>query len=171
MWFGVELFLLLMLFYIVVGVALVAGIAALLIAVFKVKIKFKELIFIMLLFLVVFSISSFVMRGREDEQIVYRTFLGDNRAYEGAYVYYGFPEIWMQKFEPYDVDYRNLFSLPANFYFLGFFIDFTVWLTISFVAAYHAMILLTKTRKKDARSRLGLYKPKPEATNTRVHGA
>lgn len=146
MWFGIELFLLLMLFYIVVGIALVAGITVLLIAVFKVKIKSGELVFIVLLFLVAFSVSSLFIRGKEDGVI--EGFIGDPTRYEGSQLFYGFPAIWMRRFVPYDVNYRNMFFLPDNFYFIGFFVDFTFWLAISLVIVYSAKILSTKRSKK-----------------------
>ena len=136
-----------MLFYIFVGAALVAGIAALMTAVFKVKIKSKELVFIVVIFLLFFSFSSLLLRGKEDGVTV--GFFGDPHRYEGTHLFYGFPEIWARKFEPYDADARSLFLFPDNIYFIGFFVDFTFWLVISVVLVYSAKILLLRRKKKE----------------------
>jgi len=142
---GIELFILLMLFYIFVGAAIVAGIAYLMTVAFKVKIKSKELVLIVAMFFLFFSFSSLLLRGKEEGVTV--GFFGDPTRYEGKHLFYGLPEIWARKFEPYDVTARSLFLFPDNIYFIGFFVDFTFWLAFSLILIYSVKIFSLKRMK------------------------
>lgn len=128
-----------------IGVAIVAGLATLIAVVLKVKIKPRDIGLVAILFLLCFSISSLLVRGREDGVI--EGFFGDPTRYEGAHLFYGFPEIWMRRFEPYNESYRNLFLLPDNYYFLGFFVDFTMWLAVAVVVMYSVQFFQRRPRK------------------------
>jgi len=142
---GIVLFLLIILFFMLVGVASVAGLATLIAVVFEVKIKRRDIGLVALLFLLCFSISSLFVRSRQDG--IVEGFLGDPTRYEGAHLFYGFPEIWMRRFEPYNGSYANLFILPDNYYFLGFFVDFTLWLAVAVVVIYSVKFFQRRPRK------------------------
>jgi len=131
---GIALFLLLILFLMFIGVAIVAGLASLIAVMLKVKIKPRDIGLVAVLFLLCFSISSVFVRAREDGVI--EGFFGDPARYEGAHLFYGLPEIWMRRFVPYNESYSSLFLLPDNYYFIGFFVDFTFWLAVAVVIMY-----------------------------------
>ncbi len=137
---GIEFILLLILTsFTLVAVAIAFGIARLLKKLFKVALRPNEIIVIAGLFILSFSASSLVIRQREEGMTV--GFFGNPDRYEGAFLYYGLPEIWLRMFEPYDPSVRNLFLQPNNFYFYGFFVDFLFWLIVAVVTIYCVKLL------------------------------
>ena len=115
----------------------------------KVKLKSKEILFTALFaslfFLPCFYFSSLLFRGREDGVTMGR--YGYPQLYEGSRLFYGFPAIMYEKFEPYDPSVRNLFLSPSNFYFDGFFINFAFWVAPPIILAYVAKFFWIRRKR------------------------
>ena len=114
-----------------ISIVIFLVIALLVREIFKVSIRIKEAVLIVLLFIPSFTLSSYMFRGREDGVTVHSIEYG--RSYEGAYLFYGFPAIMYQMFEPYDPNFKNVYSGLSNFYFDGLIINLVFWLTIPLI--------------------------------------
>ena len=108
----------------------------------KVKVGRIEISIITAIFLLSFWASSLVLRQREDGMTIY--FYGSPTPYQGAFLYYGFPSIWYRMFEPYDPNFKYLFTTPSVVDFGSFFIDLVLWLTISVILTISVKYLITK---------------------------
>jgi hypothetical protein len=122
--------------------AIAYGIGFLMSRLLKVKLRVTEIIIIAAFFILSFAASSLVLQQREDNQTIY--FLGNPTPYQGAWLYYGFPQVWYRMFEPYDTTQRHLFTIPSITNFVSFFIDLAIWMVISVILVYSGKFLLAK---------------------------
>ncbi len=108
----------------------------------KVTIRPIEIIIIAAIFLISFTASSFVLQQRENGITIY--LYGSLTPYQGDFLYYGFPTIWYRTFEPYDPNFRYLFTTPGVTNLGSFFVDVTFWLAIPVILVGFTKYLLTK---------------------------
>jgi len=147
---GIEIFLIIFIgFFVLLGIAICATVAAVIRRVFKVKLSSKENKFMAVLFLLLFTISSLPVRAIGEKMTVY---VGFQDPYDVVRLYYGFPVIWAYKFEPLDPSARDLFLIPSIHDFLGLFVDFTFWLVVSVILVYSAKFYAQHRRISVARA-------------------
>jgi hypothetical protein len=109
----------------------------------KVSLGLVEIYAIVAGFLLLFGVSSLMLRQREDGVLVH--YIGDPTGYEGAYLYYGLPLDWYRMFEPYDSAFKSRLSNIDSF---RFFVDVIVWPEISVALVYTAKFLVARRRRR-----------------------
>jgi hypothetical protein len=112
--------------------ALVAGIGFLVVFVImkvsRQKVRAKTMVIIVVLFGVMFLLSTIwvrEVRNRVSVQIF------GHEPYQGTEFSYGFPLAFMGIFRPDDISVQYLYALPIDFSLQNFMIDFILWLSVS----------------------------------------
>ena len=154
---GIEIIFFFMIgLFVLIGVAVGAGVAALFRKVFKTKLSLIEKTVIAALALLLFTVSSLPVRAVGERTTVYIAF---RDPYDVVWLYYGFPAIWAYKLEPFNQSAAYLFRTPSIHNFLSLSVDIAFWLVISVVLVYCVRLAFSR------QTRIRIYVP----TRTPTH--
>lgn len=131
--------------FVLVGILIGVGAAAVLRRVFKMRLSFIGKIGVAVLSVLFFTVSSLPVRAIGERTTVC---IGFRYSYDVVWLYYGFPAIWAYKFEPVNQSAAYLFRTPGIHNFLSLSVDIAFWLVISVVLVYCAKFYLTRLQRR-----------------------